>query len=74
MFVSLITGTRPQIVKSTPVLKALETAGVDFEFIHTGQHYDYEMAGAFVEEFNLAPPIELGVGEGTPCAQMSRMI
>ncbi|MFW9888122.1 MAG: non-hydrolyzing UDP-N-acetylglucosamine 2-epimerase [Candidatus Thorarchaeota archaeon] len=74
MFVALITGTRPQIVKSAPVLKALETAGVEFEFIHTGQHYDYEMAGAFVEEFELIPPIGLGVGEGTPCAQISKII
>ncbi len=64
MLVSLVTGTRPQIVKSAPVLKALEKAGVPFEFVHTGQHYDFEMSGTFVEEFGLGAPLDLGVGSG----------
>ena len=70
MFVTLVTGTRPQIVKSAPVLRALEKAGIEFEFIHTGQHYDYELAGAFVDEFELQKPLDLEVGAGDYCFQV----
>lgn len=64
ILVALITGTRPQIIKSAPVLNAFDESGMDYEFIHTGQHYDYELAGAFIEEFELTPPTNLGVGSG----------
>ena len=70
MFVTLVTGTRPQIIKSAPVLRALEAASIECEFIHTGQHYDYELAGAFVDEFELQQPVDLDVGPGGYSYQM----
>jgi len=69
LFVSLITGTRPQIVKSASVLVALQEAGIDHEFVHTGQHYDYEMAGAFIDGFGLESPTNLNIGPGDYCQQ-----
>ena len=74
MFVSVVTGTRPQIIKTAPVLKALSEAGIDHEFVHTGQHYDYELAGTFVEDFALPSPIELGIGPGKPTTQLARIV
>ena len=70
MLVTLVTGTRPQIIKSDPVLTALEKAGMDYEFIHTGQHYDYELASTFVDSFKLQPPHDLNVGSGDYCHQI----
>ncbi|MFQ5833395.1 MAG: non-hydrolyzing UDP-N-acetylglucosamine 2-epimerase [Candidatus Thorarchaeota archaeon] len=64
MFVSLVTGTRPQIIKTAPVLSALAEFGIEHEFIHTGQHYDYELAGAFIDGFELDSPMDLEVGSG----------
>ena len=62
LFVSIITGTRPQLIKTAPVLEAIEEAGIRYEFIHTGQHYDYELSGIFIDGFGLKPPINLDVG------------
>lgn len=69
MFVSLVTGTRPQIVKTAPVLMALQEAGIEHEFVHTGQHYDYEMAGAFIDGLGLQSPMDLNIGPGDYCQQ-----
>jgi UDP-N-acetylglucosamine 2-epimerase len=30
--------------------------GVNYKFIHTGQHYDYGMSVKFIEEFGLRKP------------------
>ena len=43
---------------------------MDYEFIHTGQHYDYELAGTFVDSFKLRPPHDLDVGSGDYCYQV----
>ncbi|MDF1539527.1 MAG: UDP-N-acetylglucosamine 2-epimerase (non-hydrolyzing) [Candidatus Thorarchaeota archaeon] len=68
MKLALITGTRPQIIKSAPLLNALQKAGAEVSFIHTGQHYDYELADQFVEEFQIKSPdynLEIGSGSNT---------
>jgi len=74
LFVSLVTGTRPQIIKSAPVFRALEDADIEHEFIHTGQHYDYELAGAFINGLNLKGPIDLEVGSGSYCYQVQQIM
>ena len=42
--------------------------------VHTGQHYDEEMAGGFFQELSLAEPIHLGVGSGSHGAQTGRAL
>lgn len=68
MRIALVAGTRPQIIKSAPLLNAMNKANLDFRFIHTGQHYDYELAAQFVSELDLDEPfvdLEVGSGSGT---------
>ncbi len=56
--VDLITGTRPQIIKSAPVIhELLQAKGIDLRFIHTGQHYDDRLFMSFVKELSLPVPI-----------------
>lgn len=74
MRITLVTGTRPQIIKSVPVLHALAEASIEYEFIHTGQHYDYELAGAFMDEFNLSPSTNLKIGPGEITSQLARIL
>ena len=75
MLVTLVTGTRPQIIKSAPVLLALEKQGLDVRFIHTGQHYDYELADQFVSEFSIRKPDHnLEVGSGTSSYQTYEVV
>ncbi|MFX1483540.1 MAG: non-hydrolyzing UDP-N-acetylglucosamine 2-epimerase [Promethearchaeota archaeon] len=75
MLVAIVTGTRPQIIKSAPVLLALEKKGLDTRFIHTGQHYDYKLADQFVSEFSIREPDHnLEVGSGTNSYQTYEVI
>lgn len=55
MKIITILGTRPEIIKLSPLLPLLEK---EFEhvLVHTGQHYDYNMDKAFFEELNLPLP------------------
>ncbi len=70
MFVSIVTGTRPQIIKSAPVIHAMKQQGINYEFVHTGQHYDFELAQTFVNDFELTEPFNLHVGSGDYCFQV----
>jgi UDP-N-acetylglucosamine 2-epimerase len=75
MKVSIILGTRPQIIKSAPVYAAFRRRGVDCEIVNTGQHYDYEMNRQFFSELKLPDPAaDLNVGAGTPSKQVSAII
>lgn len=75
MKVSIILGTRPQIIKSAPVYYALRKAKVECEVVNTGQHYDYEMNREFFSELRLPEPAtDLEVGKGTPNEQVASII
>ncbi len=50
-----ILGTRPDIVKLSPVLPLLDQRFIH-RVVHTGQHYDYRMDGVFFSQFNLRMP------------------
>ena len=56
--IHIITGTRPNIVKAAPLCRALDAEGLSFELIHTGQHFDHNMAGAFFKDLGLPPLLE----------------
>ncbi len=54
--VVVVTGTRPEIIKMAPVIRALEKAKLPYVFVHCGQHYDYNMAQQFIENLELPSP------------------
>lgn len=75
MKVSIILGTRPQIIKSAPVYHAFVEKGIECDIVNTGQHYDYEMNKVFFKELDLPDPsVDLNVGAGTPNEQVSSII
>ena len=54
----IIVGARPQIMKAASLARALDADGsMDYEIIHSGQHYDVNMSDSFFEELNLKKPI-----------------
>ena len=54
--VMVIVGTRPEIIKMAPVLRALQNYSIPHVFVHCGQHYDYNMSQQFIEELDLPKP------------------
>lgn len=69
----LVLGTRPQIIKSIPLIKIMSgDEEVDLSIIHTGQHYDYEMTSSIFEKFDLpAPDANLEVGSHPSIEQIT---
>jgi UDP-N-acetylglucosamine 2-epimerase (non-hydrolysing) len=76
MKITLILGTRPQIIKSAPLIHlAKKDPTIDLQIVHTGQHYDYEMSKEFFDELNLPNPIaNLNIGSGTQGWQTGKML
>jgi UDP-N-acetylglucosamine 2-epimerase (non-hydrolysing) len=66
MKVAIVLGTRPEIVKMAPLVRACQRRDIDFVLIHTGQHYSYEMDRVFFQDLELPDPKHnLNVGSGT---------
>ena len=75
MSVLVVVGTRPEIIKMAPVIKELERRGLSFSFIHTGQHYDYEMSKVFIEELGLPKPhASFILNNSNPASQVGEMM
>jgi UDP-N-acetylglucosamine 2-epimerase len=73
--VSIILGTRPQIIKSAPVYEAFRRSGTECDIVNTGQHYDFEMNRRFFSELKLPDPsADLDVGAGAPYQQVAAII
>jgi len=51
-----IYGTRPEIIKLSPLIGLCEKKKLPFFCIHTGQHYSYEMDEIFFKELQLPLP------------------
>ncbi|MEF8832592.1 MAG: UDP-N-acetylglucosamine 2-epimerase (non-hydrolyzing) [Candidatus Thermoplasmatota archaeon] len=68
--VGVVVGTRPEIIKMSPVIRELEKNDVDYDLIHTGQHYDEEVSGIFFEELEIEKPDRyLDIGSGSQAEQ-----
>jgi UDP-N-acetylglucosamine 2-epimerase (non-hydrolysing) len=76
----IVAGARPNFIKVAPLIRAIEVHNVahparkiEYKFIHTGQHYDYQMSQVFFEEFQLPQPdMHLEIGSGTHAEQTGK--
>jgi UDP-N-acetylglucosamine 2-epimerase (non-hydrolysing) len=72
-----VLGTRPNIVKMAPVIRAIAKERPEWRSAtaHTGQHYDRLMSDVFLEELGVpAPDHVLGVGSGSHGEQIARVL
>lgn len=75
MKICFILGTRPEIIKCAPVIRACQRENIPFILIHSGQHYSYEMDQVFFEELKLPKPeYGLEVGSGSHGAQTAKIL
>jgi len=60
---AITVGTRPEIIKLSPVIRQCEKHNIAYTLIHTGQHYSDELDSVFFENLDLPEPgYHLGVG------------
>jgi UDP-N-acetylglucosamine 2-epimerase (non-hydrolysing) len=75
MRICIVVGTRPEIIKMSPIIRECEKRNIDYFIIHTNQHYSYSMDRIFFEELELPEPnYNLEVGSGTHGAQTGMML
>src|SRR5512145_3044067 len=75
MKIAIILGTRPEIIKMSPIVRECEKQGIDYYILHTGQHYSYEMDTIFFEELKLPQPkYNLDIGSGKHGEQTGKML
>ena len=75
MKIAIVLGTRPEIIKMSPIIRECERLGLDYFVLHTGQHYSYNMDRVFFEQLGL-PDAEynLDVGSRSHAVQTGKML
>jgi UDP-N-acetylglucosamine 2-epimerase (non-hydrolysing) len=75
LVITFVLGTRPEIIKLSPVIDAAASQNFEFQIIHTGQHYNPTMDGVFLDELSI-PPISqnLNVGSSSQAKQTASML
>lgn len=75
MRISIVLGTRPEIIKLSPVIRECQRLDLDFFILHTGQHYSYDMDKIFFEQLQLPDArYNLEVGSGSHAEQTGKML
>lgn len=73
MKLMLTTGTRPEIIKMAPLIRRLKPE--DLIFVHSGQHYDYNLSTQFIRELGLPSPTEeFHLSTNEPALQTSELV
>lgn len=72
--VMTVVGTRPEIIRLSRVLAALDRT-CDHVLVHTGQNYDYELSQVFFDDLGLRKPDRfLEAAKGSPSATIGNIL
>ena len=72
---SIVLGTRPEIIKMSPIIRECERLGLDYFILHSGQHYSYNLDRVFFEQLRLPEAkYNLEVGSGTHAEQTGKIL
>ncbi|MBN1431208.1 MAG: UDP-N-acetylglucosamine 2-epimerase (non-hydrolyzing) [Methanomicrobiaceae archaeon] len=73
--ISLVLGTRPEIIKMSPVIRECIRRGTEFSLVHSGQHYSANMDEIFFRQLELPEPdFNLRVGSGKQSEQTAKIM
>ena len=76
--IDIIAGARPNFMKVAPIIHAMDRRPehqISYRFIHTGQHYDDKLSGAFFRQLGIPEPaFNLEVGSGTQAQQTGKIM
>jgi UDP-N-acetylglucosamine 2-epimerase (non-hydrolysing) len=75
MKIAIILGTRPEIIKMSPIIRKCEKQRLDYFILHTGQHYSYNLDKIFFEDLEIPEAkYNLDVGSGTHAEETGKML
>lgn len=73
--ISYVLGTRPEIIKLSPLLRRSVQDNIPFHLIHSGQHYSQELDAIFFTQCALPMPnVNLHIGSGSHAETISKMM
>ncbi len=73
--ICIVLGTRPEIIKFSPIIKYCLELKTNFFIINSNQHYSYKLDKIFFEELGLpSPKYNLGIGSGTHGNQVGNIL
>ncbi|MFX0036801.1 MAG: non-hydrolyzing UDP-N-acetylglucosamine 2-epimerase [Candidatus Hermodarchaeota archaeon] len=71
----LVAGARPNFMKIAPLIREFLKEKINFEIVHTGQHYDYNMSKVFFDKLGIPEPeIHLNVGSASHAIQTAKIM
>lgn len=75
MKVAVVLGTRPEIIKFSPIIRELEKQKIDYFILHSGQHYSYSLDKVFFDQLGLPDAkYNLDVGSGSHGQQTAKIL
>lgn len=80
MLVTIVAGARPNFMKISPIINAIEAARlegepIEYRLVHTGQHFDRKMSGEFFAQLRIPEPdINLECGGGSQAEQTAAVM
>lgn len=73
--IAIILGTRPEIIKLSPIIRYCQKNKLNYFIIHTNQHYSDNMDKLFFNELELPKPkYNLNIGSETQAVQTGKMM
>jgi UDP-N-acetylglucosamine 2-epimerase (non-hydrolysing) len=73
--IAVLVGTRPEIIKVAPILRILNEENIPHIFIHSNQHYSYEMDAKIIKDLDLKKPdYNLNVGSASHASQTGEIM
>jgi UDP-N-acetylglucosamine 2-epimerase (non-hydrolysing) len=73
--IAVVLGTRPEIVKMSPVIRQLENKNIEYFILHSGQHYSSTMSQVFFQQLKLpSAKYNVSVGSGHHGEQTGKML
>ncbi len=75
MKLSIILGTRPEIIKMSSIIRECQKRHLNFFILHTNQYYSKNLDRIFFNELKLPQPkYNLNIGSGTHAEQVGKML
>ncbi len=73
--IACVVGARPNYMKMSPIMRALQERNIPSLLVHTGQHYDPEMNDRLFADLDLPRPhLNLEVGSATHAVQTAEIM
>jgi UDP-N-acetylglucosamine 2-epimerase (non-hydrolysing) len=73
--IAIILGTRPEIIKMSPIIRECERRKINYFILHSNQHYSKNLDKVFFEELKLPQPkYNLKVGSGTQAQETANIL